>query len=174
MRGRTNRTRSGTRRRRIHCHQVSGKNWTTAASATVLAGVACFFAVGAGGTSQGISVPAGFRVETFARGLSQPTAMAYGPDGRIYVTQTGGSLAAVRRGTRRPAVPARAPRAPLGLAGHGRELFVSEQGRLERFTLRGGRLVGRRVIVQGLPFGEHQQDNVVVALGRGRRARAGG
>ena len=60
-----------------------GKNWTTAASATALAGVAAFFAVTAGGTSQGIEVPAGFRVETFARGLSQPTAMAYGPDGRM-------------------------------------------------------------------------------------------
>ena len=145
---------------------MSGKNWTTAASATALAGVAAVFAVAAGGTSQGIKVPAGFRVETFARGLSQPTAMAYGPDGRIYVTQTGGSLVAIRRGTRRPAVLVRGLRTPLGLAWHGRDLFVSEQGRLERFTLRGGRLVGRRVIVQGLPFGEHQHDNVVFHNGR--------
>jgi glucose/arabinose dehydrogenase len=68
--------------------------------------------VGAGGTSQAIKVPAGFRVETFARGLSQPTAMAYGPDARIYVTQTGGSLVAIRRGTRRPAVLVRGLRTP--------------------------------------------------------------
>jgi glucose/arabinose dehydrogenase len=54
----------------------------------------------------------------------------------------------------------------LGLAWHGRDLYVSEQGRLERFTLRGGRLVGRRLIVSGLPFGEHQQDNVVFHNGR--------
>jgi hypothetical protein len=39
-------------------------------------------------------------------------------------------------------------------------LFVSEQGRLERLTLRGRRLVGRRVVVKGLPFGRHQQDPV--------------
>ncbi|HEY6606640.1 MAG TPA: hypothetical protein VIZ44_09840, partial [Gaiellaceae bacterium] len=61
-------------------------------------------AVPAAGVPVGISVPAGFRVETFARGLTQPTAMAYGPDNRIYVTQAGGSLVAIRRGTRRPAV----------------------------------------------------------------------
>jgi glucose/arabinose dehydrogenase len=124
-------------------------------------------AVPAASAPTGIRVPAGFRVETFARGLSQPTAMVYGPEGRIYVTQTGGSLVAIRRGVRRPVVLVRGLRTPLGLAWRGRTLFVSEQGRLERFTLRGGRLVGRRVIVSGVPFGEHQQDNVV--LGRNGR-----
>ena len=54
----------------------------------------------------------------------------------------------------------------LGLAWHGRSLFVSEQGRLERFTLRAGRLVDRHAVVKGLPFGEHQQDNVVFHAGR--------
>lgn len=127
---------------------------------------AAALAVPAAGVPLGIGVPAGFRVETFARGLTQPTAMAYGPDGRIYVTQTGGSLVAIARGTRRPAVLVRGLRTPLGLAWRGRELFVSEQGRMERFTLRAGRLAGRRVIVSGLPFGEHQQDNVVVHNGR--------
>ena len=141
--------------------RVAGAALSTAAL------VAALLTVSAGGTSRGISVPPGFRVETFARGLSQPTAMAYGPDNRIYVTQTGGSLVRIRRGTRRPAVLVRGLRTPLGLAWRGHDLFVSEQGRLERFTLRGGRLVGRRVIVRGLPFGEHQQDNVV--LGRDGR-----
>jgi glucose/arabinose dehydrogenase len=124
-------------------------------------------AVPAAGIPVGISVPAGFRVETFARGLAQPTAMAYGPDNRIYVTQAGGSLVAIHRATRRPAVLVRGLRTPLGLAWRGRDLFVSEQGRLERFTLRGGRLTDRRVVVKGIPFGEHQQDNIV--LGRNGR-----
>jgi len=135
-------------------------------SAAAAGAAAAIVAVPAAGTTQGIGVPPGFRVETFARGLSQPTAMAYGPDGRIYVTQTGGSLVAIRRGTRRPAVLVRGLRTPLGLAWHGRELFVSEQGKLERFTLRGGRLAGRRVLVRGLPFGRHQQDDVVFRRGR--------
>ena len=127
-----------------------------------------FLAVPASGGTLGIRVPAGFRVETFARGLSQPTAMAYGPDGRIYVTQTGGSLIAIRRGTRSPSVLVRGLRTPLGLAWRGSTLFVSEQGRLERFLLSGGRLQGRRVLVRGLPFGRHQQDNVVVGPGGSR------
>jgi glucose/arabinose dehydrogenase len=122
--------------------------------------------VPAGGTTQGITVPAGYRVQTFASGLSQPTAMAYGPDNRIYVTQNGGTIVRIQRVTRRPVVLVRGLRIPLGLAWHGHSLFVSEQGRLERFTLRAGRLVDRRVVVKGLPFGEHQQDNVVYHAGR--------
>jgi glucose/arabinose dehydrogenase len=125
-------------------------------------------AVPASGGTLGIRVPAGFRVETFARGLSQPTAMAYGPDGRIYVTQTGGTLVAIRRGTRSPSVLARGLRTPLGLAWRESTLFVSEQGRLERFVLSGGRLWGRRVLARGVPFGLHQQDNVVLGQGGGR------
>jgi glucose/arabinose dehydrogenase len=128
--------------------------------------VIAVLAVPAGGTSQGIGVPAGFRVQTFARGLSQPTAMAYGPDNRIYVTQNGGTVVAIRSGTRKPVVLARGLRIPLGLAWHGHSLFVSEQGRLERFTLKNGHLVGRRVLVKGIPYGEHQQDNVVWHDGR--------
>jgi glucose/arabinose dehydrogenase len=122
-------------------------------------------AVPAAGRAPGISVPGGFTVETFARGLTKPTAMAYGPDGRIYVTQTGGTLVAIRRGTRSPSVLVRGLRTPLGLAWHGRTLFVSEQGRLELLVLRGRRLQDRRVLVSGLPFGRHQQDNVVVGPG---------
>ena len=132
--------------------------------AAVVAGAA--LSLPAAAAPLGIDVPPGFRVGTFARGLTQPTAMAHGPDGRIYVTQNGGTLVAIRRGTRRPTVLVRGLRIPLGLAWHGRSLYVSEQGRLERFTLSGGRLVGRRVIVRGLPFGEHQQDNVVFHRGR--------
>jgi glucose/arabinose dehydrogenase len=112
-----------------------------------------------------MSVPPGFRVGIFASGLAQPTAMAYGPDGRIYVTQNGGTLVAIRRGIRKPTLLVRGLRIPLGLAWRGHDLFVSEQGRLERLTLHAGRLVNRRVILKGLPFGEHQQDNVVVAPG---------
>ena len=133
---------------------------------TTVALAASVLAVSAGGTTQGISVPPGFRVASFASGLSHPTAMAHGPDGRIYVTQDGGTLVAIRPGTRRPVVLVRGLRTPLGLAWRGDELFVSEQGRLERLTLHAGRLVGRRVIVKGLPFGEHQQDNVVLHDGR--------
>jgi glucose/arabinose dehydrogenase len=92
--------------------------------------------------------------------------MAYGPDGLIYVTQNGGTVVTVRRGSRRPRVVVRGLRVPLGLAWLGRQLFVSEQGRIERMRLRGGALVGRRALVSRLPYGEHQQDNIVVGPGR--------
>jgi glucose/arabinose dehydrogenase len=137
-----------------------------AACAVALVAAAAVLTVTASGTSQGISVPPGVRVETFARGLSQPTAMAYGPDNRIYVTQNGGAIVRIQRGTRKPVVLVRGLRIPLGLTWHGHTLFVSEQGRLERFTLRAGRLVDRRVVVKGLPSGEHQQDSVVYHSGR--------
>ena len=112
-----------------------------------------------------IRVPRGFRAEIFARGLSRPTAMAYGPDGRLYVTQETGELVVVRPRSRRPRVLASGFPTPLGLAWRGRSLFVSAQGRLERLRLVAGRLAGRRAIVTGLPFGLHQQDNVVVGPG---------
>ena len=106
-------------------------------------------------------MPAGFHVETFARGLSHPTAMAYGPDGRIYLTETDGRVVSIARGTRKPRVLARGLPTPLGLAWRGRTLIVSERGRLERAVLSRGRLVKRKVVVSGLPYGEHQQDAVV-------------
>jgi glucose/arabinose dehydrogenase len=134
--------------------------------ALVVAAASAVLAVSARGTGQGIAVPSGFRAATFASGLSQPTAMAYGPDNRIYVTQNGGAIVRIQRGTRRPVTLVRGLRVPLGLTWHGRTLFVSEQGRLQRFTLRAGRLVNRHVVVEGLPFGEHQQDNVVYHAGR--------
>lgn len=115
----------------------------------------------------GWKLPPGFRIETYSSGLESPTAMAWGPDGRLYVTQEGGSLVVVDRGSRRPRVVARSLRTPLGLAWKGQLLFVSQQGRLERFVLRGAKLGSRRTLLRGLPFGRHQQDNVVVG-GDGR------
>ena len=108
-----------------------------------------------------IVVPAGYQVGTFASGLEHPTAMAWGPDGRLYVTEDAGLLVATRRGSRKPVVVARNLRTPLGLVWRGRLLYLSEQGRLTRYRLQGSRLTGRRVLVRGLPFGLHQQDNVV-------------
>ena len=56
---------------------------------------------------------------------------------------------------------ARGFRTPLGLAWDGGRLFVSAQGTLWRIER--GR---RRALVSRLPFGRHQQDNVVVHRGR--------
>jgi glucose/arabinose dehydrogenase len=138
-----------------------------------LAAVVFVFAVAAGMPSApststarldraaGIAVPAGFRAEVYARGLHRPTAMAFSPAGRLYVTQEGGTVVRVAPGSSRPLEVARGFRTPLGLTFVGRALFVSAQGTLWR--LEGGR---RRAVVSRLPFGLHQQDNVVFHTGR--------
>jgi glucose/arabinose dehydrogenase len=97
----------------------------------------------AGPATAGPVAPAGFRAETFARGLSHPTAMAYGPDGRIYATESDGILVSITRGTKKPRVLLRGLRIPLGLAWHGRTLFISEEGRLEQALLSRGHFVRR-------------------------------
>jgi glucose/arabinose dehydrogenase len=114
-----------------------------------------------GGSAQGapdaIRVPDGFRVDVYARGLDRPTALAWGPGGALYATQEGGEVVRVR--PRRTI--ARGFTTPLGLAWDRGRVFVSAQGALWR--IEGGQ---RRRLVSGLPFGRHQQDNVVVHRGR--------
>lgn len=109
-----------------------------------------------------IDVRDGWRAEIYATGLERPTAMAWGPDGLLYVTQESGEVVAVGRGSTRPRVAASGFRTPLGLAWIGRTAFVSAQGTLWRLRLSGTRLTGRRALLSGLPYGRHQQDNVVV------------
>ena len=107
-------------------------------------------------------VPSGFRAEVYARGLTRPTAMAFGPVGRLWVTEEAGRVVRVAPRSRQPRVVARGFPTPLGLAWRGPTLFVSAQGRLERLEIRDGRVARRRTVLSGLPFGLHQQDNVVV------------
>ena len=45
------------------------------------------------------AVPAGFTETQIVTGLSAPTAMAFAPDGRIFVCQQGGALRVVKNGT---------------------------------------------------------------------------
>ncbi len=126
--------------------------------------LAVLLAVGvtaAAGASQAVRVPPGFRVETYVRGLDKPTAMAYGPGRVLYITQEGGTVVRVDPRTRRGRVILRGFRTPLGLAWHRGVLFVSAQGSLWRVN-RGQ----RRAILANLPYGRHQQDNVVVRRGR--------
>ena len=111
----------------------------------------------AGGRAAAIRVPPGFAVDVYARGLRKPTAMAFSPRGRLYLTQEGGEVVTVTPGSRRARVVARGFETPLGLVWHGKTLYVSARGALWR--LANGR---RRAIVRRLPYGLHQQGNVVV------------
>ena len=97
----------------------------------------------------GVHVPAGYRVTTFASGLTHPTAMSFGPGGRLYVSQDTGEIVSVVRGTRRPRLFASNLVVPLGLLWRDR--------RVQLFTPNGA----RRTIVRGLPYKLHQQDSIV-------------
>lgn len=104
-----------------------------------------------------VHVPPGYHATTYATGLVHPTAMSFGPDGRLYVSQDTGQIVSVARGTRHPRAFASQLVVPLGLLWHKRRLYVSESGRVQLFTRNGA----RRTIVRGLPYKLHQQDAIV-------------
>jgi glucose/arabinose dehydrogenase len=104
-----------------------------------------------------IHVPAGYTVTTYASGLEHPTAMAFGPDRRLYVAEDVGRVVSVTRGSSAPRAFARGLRVPLGLLWRGRTLYVSQSGRVDALYLNGG----RRNVLHGLPYGRHQQDAIV-------------
>ncbi|HYG82020.1 MAG TPA: PQQ-dependent sugar dehydrogenase, partial [Pyrinomonadaceae bacterium] len=49
--------------------------------------------------SRAATLPAGFAEPLVAGGLSSPTAMAFAPDGRLFVCQQGGQLRVIKNGT---------------------------------------------------------------------------
>jgi len=106
----------------------------------------------------GIQVPAGFAAYRYAAGLGTTTSMAFGPDGRLYVTSAAGSVLVVP-------LPGAAPRTlvsglptTLGLVWRGTDLFVSVRGGVRGFHLANGGLAGGGAVVSGLPVGRHQND----------------
>src|SRR6185295_14217479 len=56
------------------------------------------FIVSLGSTVVAATLPSGFAESTFATGLSNPTAMAFAPDGRLFVCQQTGQLRVVKNG----------------------------------------------------------------------------
>lgn len=55
----------------------------------------CLFAASAAGAA---TLPSGFTESLVANGLSNPTAMAFAPDGRLFVTQQGGQVRVIKNG----------------------------------------------------------------------------
>ena len=107
-------------------------------------------------------MPDGFGAFIYSQGLSHPTAMAFGPDGRLYVTQEGRRVVVVPAPGQAPGVAIDGVPTPLGLVWRGDELFVSGRGGVFAYRLQDGRLMGGAAVVQGLPVGRHQNDNLVL------------
>jgi glucose/arabinose dehydrogenase len=104
-----------------------------------------------------LHLPAGYHASVYATGLTHPTALSFGPAGRLYVAEDGGRIMSVTRGSSRPRPFRTGLVVPLGLLWRGHTLYVSESGRVEALRAGGG----RRLVVGGLPFGRHQQDAIV-------------
>jgi glucose/arabinose dehydrogenase len=112
--------------------------------------------------ASGIHVPPGFTAYLYAYGIYQPTAMALGPDGRLYVTSAAGNISGVPVGGGKPQLLVKGLPPSLGLVWRGDQLFVSVKGSVVAYTLSGDNLVGGAQVVAGLPTGEHQNDNLVM------------
>jgi glucose/arabinose dehydrogenase len=103
-------------------------------------------------------VPAGFAAYVYARGLGTTTAMAFGPDGRLYVLNSAGTLLVVPSPGAGPQVLVSGLPVALGLAWRANSLFVSVRGSVRAYQLNNGALSGGGAVVQGLPTGRHQND----------------
>src|SRR5262245_33050383 len=121
------------------------------------------------------NLPPGFTESVFAAGLLSPTSMAFAPDGRLFVTEQGGSVRVVQNGTVLPTpfvglgVEAFAERGLLGLAfdpdfAHNHYVYVQYtaktptiHNRVSRFTADGNVAVpGSEVVLLEL---DEQNDN---------------
>lgn len=110
----------------------------------------------------GISLVAGFSAYVYARGAGTATAMAFGPDGKLYVTTAGGSLEVVASpGAGVQTLVSGLP-TPLGLAWRANDLFVSVRSSVRAYHLNNGALSGGETVVSGLPVNRHQNDSIVV------------
>jgi glucose/arabinose dehydrogenase len=112
----------------------------------------------------GPSLPGGFHASVYASGLSVPTSLAFGPDGRLYVAQENGLVIAVASSGQ--TTVASGFSTILGLAWHGHTLYVSSTGKVSTLTpTKGYRSFHQRVIISGLPTGRHQNDGMVFRAG---------
>lgn len=76
----------------------SSKVGVTVAVGLTLAVAIVLLAAFAGEARSAANLPAGFSQTRIATGLSNPTAMAFGPDGRVFVAQQGGKLRVIKNG----------------------------------------------------------------------------
>jgi glucose/arabinose dehydrogenase len=106
-----------------------------------------------------ISLPDGFTSTVFLRGtIDNPTSLAFGPAGQLFVGDIGGSIWVTRDpdgdGVAEPAARLVAGFSFLtGLAWHEGELYVASQGKVEalRDPDDDGTYDARRTVVDGLP-----------------------
>lgn len=118
----------------------------------------------------GLRLPAGFRVEVYARGLRSPTALAWGPDGRLYLTQLSGrenggdgQIVALAGAGATPSVLLDGLFKPTGLAWRERDLFVTAGRDVLRTRLDDqGRLSPPETLVRDLPYNTRSEGQIAL------------
>src|SRR5436190_4549262 len=122
-----------------------------------------------GYTLADVTAPPGVRVSAWATGLSAPTALRFGPDGRLFVSQVDGQIIALadRDGNgsaEERAVYASGFSTPLGLAFDGADLYVGRSGGITRLrdTDGDGTADEQVSILDGLPALRHQTDGLAI------------
>jgi glucose/arabinose dehydrogenase len=83
-------------------HPVVKSQWPTPCRAVFFPSLAILFVVASLAQqlqAVGATLPTGFTESTLASGLSNPTSMAFAPDGRLFVCQQGGQLRVIKNGT---------------------------------------------------------------------------
>jgi glucose/arabinose dehydrogenase len=120
-------------------------------------------------TPAGVAAPAGVEVSVWASGLTAPTSLAFGPDGRLYVATLGGQVLALAGADANGQatadewqVFADGLSAPLGLAFDAEALYVGRRGGVTRLTDTDGdgRADQVTAIIEGLPAGRHQTNGL--------------
>ena len=109
----------------------------------------------------GIYPVVGFSAYVYTRGAGATTAMAFGPDGRLYVATQAGTVEVVSSPGAMPQALVSGLPIALGLAWRGNELIVSVRGSVRSYQLSNGALTGGHVVVGGLPTGRHQNDAIL-------------
>lgn len=114
-----------------------------------------------------VQVPEGWKAEVYAEGLRSPTALAWGPDGKLYATQLNGGENA---GTGQVVVidqPGAVPvpvldnvRKPTGLAWREQAIYVVAGREVLRTRLAGATLAPPEVVVPELPFNGRSEGQV--------------
>lgn len=120
--------------------------------------------------ASGIKVPAGFGAFVYFQGLQNPTSLAFGPDGRLYIAEQSGRILSLERQNGQGSNVREAAQGGSGTMGIAfrpgtRDLYISSTGQvLVAYGADGGSFSDPRVIVKDLPTGRHQNDEIAFTL----------
>ena len=120
-------------------------------------------------SATGLILPAGYSVQVVASGFSQPTHLAYGPDGLLYVTQLNGGENDGKGQVVRRAGSGKLPEMvldgltkPTGLAWSGQSLYIVARDTVLISHFHDGKLDPPAVLFKDLPFNGRSNGQIFV------------